>query len=162
MSQGRSELSLAWELLQKAYQHQLSGDVELAVKLYRRSIETHPTAEAHTLLGWAYSFQGKLDDAIAECRRAIEIDPDFGNPYNDIGVYLIEKGRYDEAIPWLEQATRAPRYQTQHLPHYNLSRVFIEKELYAAALRQLERAIQIFPDYTPAREAIARVKLKIH
>jgi len=26
-----------------------------------------------------------LEEATAECLRAIEIDPDFGNPYNDIG-----------------------------------------------------------------------------
>jgi len=39
-----------------------------------------------------YHFQGKLEDAIAECQRAIKIDPDFGNPYNDIGAYMIEQG----------------------------------------------------------------------
>jgi tetratricopeptide (TPR) repeat protein len=65
----------------------------------------HPTAEAHTFLGWTYHFQGRLDDAIAECKRAIEIDPEFGNPYNDIGAYLIELKRFDGAIPWLERAT---------------------------------------------------------
>ena len=54
----------------------------------KRSIEIPPTAEAHTYLGWTYSLQGKLDEATAECLRAIEIDPEFGNPYNDIGVYL--------------------------------------------------------------------------
>ena len=40
-----------------------------------RRLELYPTAEAHTLLGWTYHFQGRLDDAIAECKRAIEIDP---------------------------------------------------------------------------------------
>ena len=34
--------------------------------------------------------------------------PTFGNPYNDIGAYLIAKGELDEAIEWLEKAkTRA-------------------------------------------------------
>jgi Flp pilus assembly protein TadD len=41
------------------------------------------------------------EEAIAECHRAIEIDPDFGNPYNDIGAYLIERGDLRGAIPWL-------------------------------------------------------------
>jgi len=80
----------AWELLQDAYQAQMEGDYERAVDLYKSSLELHPTAEAHTFLGWAYHFQGKLDQAIAECRTAIDIDPEFGNPYNDIGAYLIE------------------------------------------------------------------------
>ncbi len=76
-------LTHAWEVLQDAYQAQMEGDYDRAVELYHSSLELHPTAEAHTFLGWTYHFQGKLEDAIAECRRAIEIDPDFGNPYND-------------------------------------------------------------------------------
>ena len=51
-----------------------------------------------------YSFQGRPDDAIAECKIAIAVDPDFGNPYNDIGAYLIELGREEEAVTWLERA----------------------------------------------------------
>jgi hypothetical protein len=39
--------------------------------------------------------------------RAIQVDPDFGNPYNDIGAYLINLGRHDEAMAWLEQAIGA-------------------------------------------------------
>ena len=91
-------LELALELFRRAYQFQMQGDLELAVELYRKSIATYPTAEAYTYLGWAYRFQGRLEDAIAECKRAIEIDPGFGNPYNDIGAYLIELHRPQEAI----------------------------------------------------------------
>jgi hypothetical protein len=40
---------------------------EEAVELYRRSIETYPTAEAHTFLGWVYSFDGRYTEAIDEC-----------------------------------------------------------------------------------------------
>lgn len=80
----------------------MEGDYDRAVELYLGSLALHPTAEAYTFLGWTYHFQGKIEEAIAECKRAIAVDPDFGNPYNDIGSYLIELNRYDEAIPWLE------------------------------------------------------------
>ena len=63
---------------------------------------------------------GDYDSAIAECQKAIEIDPDFGNPYNDIGAYLIQQGELDEAIPYLEQAMEAKRYSTPHFPHYSI------------------------------------------
>ena len=102
---GAEELQSAWELLKEAYQYQLGGDYEMAVELYRRSLDLHPTAEAYTFLGWTYRFQGKLDAAITECKKAIQIDPEFGNPYNDIGAYLIEKGEYDEAESWLLRAS---------------------------------------------------------
>src|SRR5437870_3048855 len=100
------KLEQAWQLLQEAYQAQVEGDYDHAVQLYEKSLAVQPTAEAHTFLGWTYHFQGRLEEAIAECKRAIEIDPDFGNPYNDIGAYLIEMRRFDEAIPWLERTLR--------------------------------------------------------
>src|SRR5439155_4307446 len=54
----------AWSFFQQAYEHQMKGELEEAVNLYKRSINSHPTAEAYTFLGWTYSFMGKLDEAI--------------------------------------------------------------------------------------------------
>src|SRR5206468_9581107 len=105
-----------------------------------KKCDLHPTAEAHTFLGWTYHFQGRLEDAIAECRRAIEIDPDFGNPYNDIGAYMIEQGNFDQAIPWLQQAIEAKRYEPRHFPHYNLGRAYLGKEMYSQAMRCFQEA----------------------
>lgn len=99
----------AQELFEQAYAAQMNGDLDRAVELYKQSLEIFPTAEAHTFLGWTYHFQGKVYDAIEQCKRAISVDPDFGNPYNDIGAYLISLDRYDEAISWLERAIAAPR-----------------------------------------------------
>ena len=65
-----------------------------------------------------------MDDAIVECKRAIELDPDFGSPYNDIGAYLIALGRNDEPIPWLEQVIVAPRCELRHDPYFNLGRAY--------------------------------------
>src|SRR5947207_3585116 len=101
----------ATELWQEAYRHQLQGDLERAIEFYQRSIGVCPTAEAHTFLGWTLSFQGRLEEATRECLKAIEVDPDFGNPYNDIGCYLMQQDKLEEAIPWLEKAKRAPRYE---------------------------------------------------
>src|SRR4030088_527826 len=109
-------LTRAWEVLQDAYQAQMEGDYDRAVELYQSSIELHPTAEAHTFLGWTYHMQGKVDEAIDECRKAIAVDPAFGNPYNDIGAYLIGRGDHDQAIPWLEKAISSPRYEAYHYP----------------------------------------------
>jgi tetratricopeptide (TPR) repeat protein len=70
----------ALSLWNEGYRRQMRGDLEGAISLYSESIGIYPTAEAYTFRGWAYSFMGRIDDAIAECRRAIEADPDFGNP----------------------------------------------------------------------------------
>ncbi len=154
-------LQSAWELLKEAYQYQMGGEYEMAVELYRRSLEVHPTAEAHTYLGWAYHFQGKIEQAIAECKKAIQADPEFGNPYNDIGAYLIEKGEYDAALPWLERALQSRRYDSYHYPHYNLGRVYMAKEMYLKARQHFEQALQISPEYTLAREALDQARRRL-
>lgn len=149
---------IALELCRRAYQLQMQGELDAAIDLYRQSIAVYPTAEAHTFLGWTYRFQGRLDEAIAECRHAIEVDPTFGNPYNDIGAYLIELGRHTEAIPWLEQATRAQRYESYHFPWHNLGRVYFAQQLYNLARDCFRHALEIEPGYEPALDALARVK----
>jgi len=149
---------LAIELFQKAYQLQMQGELELAIEFYKRSIELHPTAEAHTFLGWTYRHQGKLDEAIAECEKAIAVDPTLGNPYNDIGAYLIEQGRYEEAGPWLEKAIASKRYEAYHYPWYNLGRVCLATDQYSRARECFRKALEIEPRYRPAEEALDRLR----
>ncbi len=151
----------AWDLLKEAYQYQMGGEYEMAVELYKRSLELHPTAEAYTFLGWTYHFQGRLDDAIEECKKAIQIDPEFGNPYNDIGAYLIERGAYDDALPWLEQALASRRYESYHYPHYNLGRAYAAKEMFGKARSHLEEALRLCPDYTVAKEELEKIRRKV-
>jgi tetratricopeptide (TPR) repeat protein len=155
-------LTQAWEFLQDGYQAQMEGDYDRAVELYQSSLDLHPTAEAHTFLGWTYHFQGKLSDAIVQCKRAIEIDPDFGNPYNDIGAYLIEQGELDQAIPWLEQAIDAKRYEPRHFPYYNLGRAYLGKEMYKQAMRSFEQALEIEPRYALARQALDSLRRMVN
>ena len=154
-------LNLAIEFFRDAYRHQMKGELHEAAELYRQSIETYPTAEAYTFLGWTYRFQGKIEDAIAECKKAIQLDPEFGNPYNDIGAYLIEKGEYDEAIPWLERALQSRRYDSYHYPHYNLGRAYMAKEMFGKARYHLEQALKLSPDYTLAKEALEKIRRKM-
>lgn len=148
----------AQALFEQAYACQMDGSLEEALRLYSRSIETFPTAEAYTFRGWTYSFLGDYDRAIQECLRAIEVDPGYGNPYNDIGAYLIEQGRLDEAIGWLERATQAPRYDHTCFAHFNLGRVFERKQEFQRALSGYERALAENPDYRPARLALRRMR----
>lgn len=154
--------TLAASLFQDAYEAQMRGDLHEAVRLYERSLEAHPTAEAHTFLGWTWSFLGDLDRAIACCKRAIEVDPTFGNPYNDIGAYLIERGQLDAAIPWLERAKLATRYEAPQFPRFNLGRVYVARDMLSAALREFEEALDVQPGYEPAIRAIAAVKRRLN
>jgi Tfp pilus assembly protein PilF len=136
----------------------MEGKLDRAIEHYLRSVAVHPTAEAHTFLGWSMSFQGRLEEATAECLRAIEIDPDFGNPYNDIGVYLMQQGKLDEAIPWLGKAKQARRYEPRQFPFMNLGRVYLKQGRWWDALREFEGAVQAAPGDVHAAQTLHQLR----
>jgi len=148
----------ARQLFQEAYSAQLEQDFETAIELYRRSIETYPTAEAHTFLGWVYSFQNRYDAAIAECLEAIRVDETFGNPYNDIGSYLLAKGDSYGCVRWFRRALLAPRYESYVFPHFNLARVYERRRRYLDAVKHYSLALEQQPGFAEATTALRRLQ----
>ena len=71
--------------------------------------------EVLTLIGWCYSLMGKLKEAKSYCIKSIEIDPEYGAAYNDIGTYLLQEGDVAESIRWFELAKRPPFIKTENI-----------------------------------------------
>lgn len=135
-----SERDYARQLFERAYEQHMNGEIEEAIDLYQQSIDIHPTPEAHTFLGSAFSIQRRYEEAISECLHAIALDETFGSPYNDIGAYLLELGRYDEAVVWLQRALQAPDNNQRAAPHMNLARVYTSRGDLIAALKEYKAA----------------------
>jgi tetratricopeptide (TPR) repeat protein len=155
MADGNPEKAM--EYFKQAYDKQVEGEYREAVELYSKSIDAYPTAEAYTFRGWAYSYLEDYEQAIADCKQAIEIDPDFGNPYNDIGAYLIETDKPEEAIPWLEKAITAKRYEARCYPHYNLGRVYEGQRNWKKARACYERSMAENGEYLAPMRALRRL-----
>src|SRR3954467_14048609 len=152
----------AIELFRRAYEAQAAEDYEEAIELYKRSIAIYPTAEAHTFLGWVYSFQERYDEAIEECLEAIRVDPTFGNPYNDIGSYLVAKGDLYDCVRWFHLALEAPRYESYAFPHFNLGRVYETRGQLLDAIRQYGLALDEQPTFTQAAKALRRLQARLN
>ena len=153
----KDKISLSTEYFKKAYDLHLRGKINDAIRNYKLSIENYPTAKAHTYLGWAFSLHLHYEEAIEECKAAIELDPDFGNPYNDIGSYLISLGKLDEAIIWLEKAIDAQDYDPRHFPYFNLGRIYERKGDWFTAMNYYEDALEVNPEYEIAKSAVLRL-----
>jgi len=161
-SRGIENRERARDLWELGVQQLTSGHIRAAVDSFNRSLAVHPTAEGFTYRGWAISFLGRLEEAIEDCKRAIGVDPEFGNPYNDIGVYLMQMGALDQAIPWLEKAKSARRYDPKHFPFLNLGHVFMAKGDQMRALEQYVKALDIDPENEVALKAIAGMDLHVN
>lgn len=142
----RDPLVEAMELWEEGTKQLLGGDPCAAVETFSKSLSILPTAEAYTFRGWAYSFMNRLDDAIHECEKAIQTDPTFGNPYNDIGCYLMQKGDLDGPIRWFERAKTAPRYEPRHFPYLNMGRLRYARGEVKEAMQEFLGALREHPD----------------
>ena len=103
-----------------------------------------------------------MEEAIAECKRAIAMDPECGDAYNDVGSYLLDLQRFDEAIPWFRRAIEVKRYKTRHLPYFNLGRIYMSKGLLDRASEFFQQALDIEPRYSLARQCLESIHVLLN
>jgi DNA-binding winged helix-turn-helix (wHTH) protein/TolB-like protein/Tfp pilus assembly protein PilF len=116
-----------------------TGRVEQAVPLLREALKTNPNhAEIHWELGYAYRFAGMLDESVAECERARQLDPGVKLSSSALNSYLY-LGRYDKFLQSL------PR--TDDLPLIVFYRGFGEfyKQDWQQAAKDFDHAFELNP-----------------
>jgi len=85
-----------------------TGKVEQAVPLLRDALKTNPNyADVHWELGYAYRFAGMLNESVAECERARQIDPLVKSNGSVLNAYLY-RGEYDKFIASLPEVNDSP------------------------------------------------------
>jgi predicted O-linked N-acetylglucosamine transferase (SPINDLY family) len=91
---------------------------------------------------------GQTEEAIAVCRRAIELDPGNADAYGTQGITLSEAGRLDEAIATLGLALQLEPDSAD--VHNNLGVAWHRAGECDRALTSFRRAIEHKPDHAPA------------
>jgi DNA-binding winged helix-turn-helix (wHTH) protein/TolB-like protein/Tfp pilus assembly protein PilF len=82
-----------------------TGKVEQAVPLLRDALQTNPNyATVHWELGYAYRFAGMLQESVAECERAHQIDPLVRGNGAVLNTYLY-LGEYDKFLRSLPEVS---------------------------------------------------------
>jgi DNA-binding winged helix-turn-helix (wHTH) protein/TolB-like protein len=85
-----------------------TGKVEQAVPLLRDTLKNNPNnAALHWELGYAYRFAGMLNESVAECEQARQIDPLVKGNGAVLNSYLY-LGEYDKFLQSLPDANDAP------------------------------------------------------
>jgi len=153
---------MAQDYFELAYEMQMHGELDRAMYYYGRSLDCVESPEAYTFMAWAESMRGNFERAIELCRKAIDLDGEFGNPWNDLGAYLLALDRAQEAIPYLEHALRCPRYLTYHYAHYNLGRAYEKLGDRSRARSKYQEALTEDPSYLLAKDALERLRREPH
>jgi TolB-like protein/Flp pilus assembly protein TadD len=115
-------------------------DFAQANREFQRAIELNPNyATAHQQYGNnTLSALGRFDDAIAEGKRAVALDPLSLVINADLGMNYHYARRYDEAIAQLRKTQEMdPGY---YYAHVDLGQVFAAKHAFAEAITEYQKA----------------------
>jgi len=114
---------------------------------------------AYDRLGLCYESLGKSDEAISYYRKAIELTKEEPSPWVwpslNLGTYLIQLGRLEESVEYLQAAVRISPRMAQ--PHYRLGIAFEKLEKLTDSAESLKKAAELDPDSPDAYWALARV-----
>ena len=126
-----------------------TGKVEQAVPLLRDALKTNGNyAVAHWELGYAYRFAGMLDESVAECERARQLDPFVKANGSVLNTYLY-LGQYQKFLESL------PVDDSSFTLFYRGFAEFHEKE-FDQASRDFDRAYELDPTlYTGIGKALS-------
>jgi len=108
---------------------------------------------AHYRLGNALLDQtGRVDEATAHYKRALEIRPDDAAAHIGLGLGCLQQGKPDEAIAHFQKALKInPNFAIAQL---NLGNVLCDKGKLDEAISHFERALQIQPDYADVHNSL--------
>ena len=73
----------------------------------------------------------------------------------------MQQEKLDEAIPWLEKAKKAERYEPRHFPYLNLGRIYVAKGMIKKALEEFHAVLEINPGDAMASNAIEELESKL-
>jgi TolB-like protein/Tfp pilus assembly protein PilF len=106
---------------------------------FRRAIALNPSyAFAHDQFGLGLAFLGRLEEAVAEGKRAGELDPLSPQIKLDNTIALMFQGSYEEAVA---QTRRAAELDPSFFfPDFELGWIEIERKSFADAIPHLMRA----------------------
>jgi len=128
------------------YQNGLYGDAEALALSITQQFPDH--SFSWKILGGIYKALGRMADALAAGKKAVELDPVDNQAHNSLGVILEDLGRFEEAeASYKEAISLKPNDCGTHYNLGNAMRKLLKFEEAAAAYRQ---AIAVMPDYAEA------------
>ncbi|MFH1413459.1 MAG: tetratricopeptide repeat protein [Candidatus Omnitrophota bacterium] len=100
---------------------------------------------AHKLLGDTYFQKGLFEEAIFEYTSTLAFNYNDAKVYNDLGLALVQLGRYGEAARYLEKAVELDSDNLNI--QYSLASVYRDMKAPDKAIAEYEKIIRFRPDF---------------
>ena len=127
------------------------GRAREAIEVYREVIAERPELEmAHRHLAYLHWSLGEVDEAVGTLTRAWEAGVASPAVAGQLGIYLAESGRADEAVPLLEALAAGERLALDTLNALGIA--YARRGDAERALETFERVLALDPDNAMALE----------
>ncbi len=135
-------------------------DFDAAGNEFRRAIELNPGyATGHHWYAWHLGLLGRFDEAIAEMKKAQNLDPLSLIINADLAEILVLAHRYDESIAQSRKTIEMdPNFA---LAHNQLAQAYLAKHLYEEAVEELRKAVQLSGDTPTCIANLARAYVAV-
>jgi Tfp pilus assembly protein PilF len=117
-------------------------------------------AQYHFLLGLTYMGLEKHPRAIEQFKRAVDLKPDYGQAWNNLGNAYVLADRQSKAEDAFRQALGIDTYMTPEFPAYNLARMHRNRGQTREAVDFAKQAIKQNWRYTPAYMLLSDIFLE--
>jgi tetratricopeptide (TPR) repeat protein len=136
-----------------------TGDLASAVAEWEKTVSLDPESYmAYRSLADAYRRMNRPNEATGAETRLRELAPIMARDFYNEGTFALNKGRYADAIPKLQEAARLQPENEE--AHYNLGVAFEESGRYADALQAFRQARTADPKFTDAYFKVAEMLYK--
>lgn len=132
------------------------GDLRSAATTYSALVDEYAYSfYPRYLLGNILAKMGEKEAAVMHLLRSIGANPAYPQSRLDLGLLLINEGRFDEAVEHLSEAARLPAAQASHRLHsavlYGLGAAYANRGDLPEARQTLEEAVRLDSANTEAR-----------
>ncbi len=126
----------------------LQGNLQHSLGDHNTSLSLKPTEEAYNNRAWTLMDQGKLDDAIADCNQAIQLNPNFYLAYATLGVIEQKQQNFTASLNDLNKAVSLDEKLPQALTFRGSTWLGLGN--YNNALNDFNKALQNQSDFAAA------------
>lgn len=140
----------------RLHQNMIS-DLELVFYISEK-VQTIRHAASNNKLGIVFLKRNLFDEAVAEFKKAVEIDPDYVDAYNNLGYVFLKQKKYEAAIEAFSKGIE--KDGTYADLHNNLGYAYFCISKYGDAIVELKRALEINTEYIHAIFNLCLTQLK--
>ena len=131
------------------------------MKAYDEALNYDPNlAEAHLGKGIVYELAfGKLDEAEAEYRKAIQLKPTMAEAHNNLGQLLARTGRLEEAVKEFDLAASIMLYREPWVARCNKGQALWRMGKKDEGVAELKACLNFQPRYCQGWRELGRIQL---